>query len=54
MPGSLPCFGDLANIPVAPENFIVAKIDVSHLGPDQPEPVSPDEIWPEAPRPESF
>ncbi len=52
--GQLAMLRRLAKIPVAPENFIVAKIDVSHLGPDQPEPVSPDEIWPEAPRPESF
>jgi hypothetical protein len=35
--------------PVAPENFIVAKIDASRLGPDQPEPASPDEFWREAP-----
>ncbi|MEO7675071.1 MAG: hypothetical protein ABIU09_13445, partial [Pyrinomonadaceae bacterium] len=48
--GQLAMLRRLAGEPVAPENFIVAKIDASHLGPDQPEPASPDEIWPEAPK----
>lgn len=47
--GQLAMLRRLARIPVAPENFIVANIDASRLGPDQPEPESPDEIWPEAP-----
>ena len=48
--GQLAMLRRLAGMPVAPENFIVAKIDASSLGPDQPEPASPDEIWPEAPQ----
>ncbi len=47
--GQLAMLRRLAGIPVAPENFIVADIDVSRLGPDQAAPVSPDEVWPEAP-----
>jgi hypothetical protein len=47
--GQLAMLRRLAGVPVAPENFIVAKIDASRLGPDQPEPASPDEFWPEAP-----
>jgi hypothetical protein len=38
-------FGD----PVPPENFIVADISSEHLGSLQPDPVSPDKEWPEAP-----
>jgi hypothetical protein len=34
-------FGD----PIPPENFIVADIDPQNLGPDQPDPVSPDKEW---------
>lgn len=48
--GQLAMLRRLAGIPVAPENFIAAKIDASRLGPDQPEPESPDEIWPEGPK----
>lgn len=48
--GQLAMLRRLAGVPVAPENFIVANIDATHLGPDQPEPASPDEIWPEAPK----
>jgi hypothetical protein len=32
---------------VPPENFIVADISSTNLGPTQPEPVSPDEVWTE-------
>jgi hypothetical protein len=39
----------LAGFPVPPENFVVAQIDPERLGRDQSEPVSPDEVWPEAP-----
>jgi hypothetical protein len=38
-------FGD----PIPPENFIVADISPDHLGNSQPDPVSPDTEWPEAP-----
>lgn len=47
--GQLAMLRRLAGVPVAPENFIVAKIDASRLGRDQPEPASPDDFWPEAP-----
>jgi hypothetical protein len=40
----------LAGEPVPPENFILAEIDPARLGKDQPEPISPDEYWPEAPK----
>jgi hypothetical protein len=39
----------LAGSPVPPENFIVADIDATRLGPEQADPVSPDIDWPEAP-----
>lgn len=48
--GQLAMLRRLAGIPVAPENFVVADIDPERLGPDQAEPISPDEVWPEAPR----
>jgi hypothetical protein len=47
--GQLAMLRRLAGIPVAPENFILADIDGNRLGSQQPEPVSPDETWPEAP-----
>lgn len=47
--GQLALLRRLAGAPVAPENFIVATIDPERLGPDQAEPISPDEVWPEAP-----
>ena len=47
--GQIAMLRRMAGIPVAPENFVVADIDSERLGPDQPDPVSPDEIWPEAP-----
>ncbi len=47
--GQLALLRRLAGSPVPPENFIVAAIDPSNLGPDQPGPVSPDADWPEAP-----
>ena len=47
--GQLALLRRLAGSPVAPENFIVANIDPTRLGPDQAAPVSPDEVWPEAP-----
>ena len=48
--GQLALLRRLAGAPVAPENFIVAEIKEERLGPDQPRPVSPDKIWPEAPK----
>jgi len=47
--GQLALLRRLAGNPVAPENFVVAKIDARSLGSQQPDPVSPDEVWPEAP-----
>jgi len=48
--GQLAMLRRLAGVPVAPENFVNAKIDAERLGPDQAEPVNPDAIWPEAPK----
>ena len=48
--GQLAMLRRLAAEPVPPENFIVADIDPNRLGSAQPEPASPDEVWPEAPR----
>ena len=31
------------------QNFVDAKVNPEHLGPNQAEPASPDEQWPEAP-----
>jgi len=47
--GQLALLRRLAGDPVAPENFIVADIRKNNLGPNQPEPTSPDEVWHEAP-----
>jgi len=47
--GQLALLRRLAGGPVSPENFIVADIDGARCGPQQAEPVSPDEVWPEAP-----
>ena len=47
--GQLALLRRLAGAPVPPENFIVAEIKEERLGPNQPEPVSPDRNWPEAP-----
>ena len=47
--GQLAMLRRLAGTPVPPENFIVADIDSARLGMNQPEPRSPDEVWPEAP-----
>jgi hypothetical protein len=45
--GQLATLRRLFGSPVPPEDFIKADIDPQNLGPDQPEPVSPDEEWPE-------
>lgn len=47
--GQLAILRRLAGVPIAPENFVFAQIDPERLGRDQADPVSPDEIWPEAP-----
>ena len=47
--GQLAMLRRLAGSPVPPENFIDAGIDTVNLGIEQPEPVSPDAVWPEAP-----
>ena len=43
--GQLALLRRLADSPVPPENFIVAGVDASNVGPDQPDPVSPDAEW---------
>jgi hypothetical protein len=48
--GQLAMLRRLAGVPVAPENFVFAEIDPDRLGPDQADPISPDAIWPEAPK----
>lgn len=47
--GQLAMLRRLHGSPVPPENFIVADVDPSNLGSDQPEPKSPDREWPEGP-----
>jgi hypothetical protein len=47
--GQLAMLRRLAGAPVAPENFIWADISPDRLGPNQPEPASPDAIRREAP-----
>jgi hypothetical protein len=47
--GQLAMLRRLAGSPVRPENFIEAAVDPANLGPLQPEPLSPDADWPEAP-----
>jgi hypothetical protein len=47
--GQLAMLRRLSGSPVPPENFIVAAIDSTNVGPSQPAPVSPDAEWPERP-----
>jgi hypothetical protein len=47
--GQLAVLRRLAGSPVLPENFIEAAVDPRNLGPNQPDPVSPDAVWPEGP-----
>lgn len=47
--GQLAMLRRLAGAPVPPENFIFAEITPERLGHDQPQPTSPDLVWPEAP-----
>jgi hypothetical protein len=46
--GQLAMLRRLHGTPVPPENFILAAIDASNLGPCQPAPVSPDKKWVDA------
>ena len=48
--GQLAMLRRLAGAPVAPENFVFAKIDPNRLGPDQADPARPDARWPGAPK----
>lgn len=43
--GQIAMLRRLACSPVPPENFVVADISADNVGPDQPDPVSPDEVW---------
>ena len=47
--GQLAMLRRLAGAPVPPEDFSRAEIQSGRVGPDQPDPVSPDGVWPEAP-----
>jgi hypothetical protein len=47
--GQLALLRRLAGSPVPPENFVFAEIDSANLGPEQPLPARPDEVWPEKP-----
>lgn len=47
--GQLAMLRRLAGDPVPPENFVFARVDAANLGPEQPEPASPDAEWPERP-----
>ena len=47
--GQLAMLRRLAGSPVPPESFIEAAVAPENLGPHQPEPASPDAVWPEAP-----
>lgn len=47
--GQLAILRRLSGSPVPPENFIYAGISPDNLSPNQPLPVSPDEVWPERP-----
>ena len=48
--GQLAMLRRLYGDPVAPENFIAAKVTYENLSSTQAEPASPDKEWPEAPR----
>lgn len=47
--GQLALLRRLAGAPVPPENFIFADVRADRLGPDQPPPARPDQVWPERP-----
>jgi len=43
--GQLAMLRRLAGSPVPPENFLFADIDADNVGPNQPDPVAPDDEW---------
>jgi len=43
--GQIAMLRRLFGSPVPPENFIVADISAENVGADQPDPISPDEVW---------
>jgi hypothetical protein len=43
--GQLALLRRLAGAPVAPESFVFADIDPENVGPNQPDPIVPDELW---------
>ena len=43
--GHLAMLRRLFGSPIRPENFMMADINANNTGPDQPEPVSPDDEW---------
>jgi hypothetical protein len=43
--GQLAMLRRLAGSPVPPENFVFAAVSADNLGPNQPPPVAPDEVW---------
>ena len=47
--GQLAMLRRLAGFPIPPEDFIMADVRSGNLGPNQPEPVSPERIWLEGP-----
>lgn len=47
--GQLALLRRLAGAPVAPENFIFARVSAAALGANQPAPAQPDAHWPERP-----
>lgn len=47
--GQLAMLRRLAGFPIPPENFIEADVRADNLGPNQPDPVSPNKVWPEGP-----
>lgn len=48
--GQLAMLRRLAGSPIPPENFIKADVRSDNLGPNQPDPVSPDQVWRERPQ----
>lgn len=46
--GQLALLRRLQGRPIPPENFVRAEIDAGNVGTEQPDPVSPDEIWQDA------
>lgn len=47
--GQIAMLRRLHGSPVPPENFALAGVNTENVSADQPEPASPDEVWPERP-----